>query len=295
MKTLEFSLKLKEKPEDFIVKEIANFEKGENFYLYFLVKRNFNLFDIKLNFNFAGIKDKRALTFQYVSTDKYLGNKFFIDNFKKRLRDKKPWYYLKYLGKINKKIRPGFLKGNKFWIKTELNKLQIKEHFINYYDLQRLKDNWEEGLFLLKNKELKKLRNPIKKFKIDAFLSYIWNKSLEEYLKEKYKGYFLKEKNFYFFIPETFEINQEIKYWPILGYKIIKNLNFEKEYYQKILEKFDLDLEELQKKLKQLKWKGDYRKVFVKVEEIKIANNYISFFLPKGSYATMYLKFCFTL
>ncbi|MEO2154391.1 MAG: tRNA pseudouridine(13) synthase TruD, partial [Nanoarchaeota archaeon] len=125
METLEFNLKIKEKPEDFIVKEKASFEEGNNNYLYLLVKRDYNLFDIqkKLNFSFAGIKDKRALTFQYVSFDEFKGKIIYSKNFKENLKNKKNWYFLKFIKKINKKVKPGFLQGNFFWIKVNLNKI----------------------------------------------------------------------------------------------------------------------------------------------------------------------------
>jgi len=291
MKVFDFSLKLKERPEDFIVKEIADFEKGRNHFLYLLIKRDFNLFDIKLDFSFAGIKDKKALTFQYVSFERFLGKKIEIEDFKNRLREKKPWYYFKFLGRIKKKIRPGFLKGNKFFIRTETDKLEVKDSFINYYDIQRLKDNWKDGLILINT--IKETKNPIKKIKIDALLSYLWNKSLEEYLKEKFNGYYLKDQEFLFFIPEDFE-ELNIKFWPILGYKTIEKLSDkEREFYEKVLEDLELNIDKLGESLKKLKLKGDYRKIIAYPREIKILNNYLSFFLPKGSYATMYLKFCY--
>ncbi|NPA58107.1 MAG: tRNA pseudouridine(13) synthase TruD, partial [Aquificae bacterium] len=41
---------------------------------------------------------------------------------------------------------------------------------------------------------------------------------------------------------------------------------------------------------KSLKIKGSYRKTFVKAEDCRVEGDRIGFFLPKGSYATMYLK-----
>jgi tRNA pseudouridine13 synthase len=298
MKTIEFNLKIKEKPEDFIVKEKAFFEEGNNNYLYLLVKRDYNLFDIqkRLNFSFAGIKDKRALTFQYVSFDEFKGKIIYSDNFRENLKKKKNWYFLKFIKKINKKVKPGFLKGNFFWIKTNLNKIQKKEWFINYYDLQRLKDNWQDGLRIIKELKKENIRqikkNKIKAIKIDSFLSYIWNKSLEKYLINNYEGYFIKEENFYFFIPN--EINLSFNYWPIIGYKTKYEDKEIESIVKETIEQF-IDYKELIEKLKLLRFKGDYRKIKINISHFKIMKkqSYIHFYLPKGSYATMYLKFLY--
>ena len=294
MKVVEFDLNLKSKPEDFIVKEIASYESGNNHYLYLLVKRDYNLFDLtkKYSFSFAGIKDKKALTFQYVSFDEFKGSFFAISNFKERVKNKEPWYFFRFVKKIKRKVRPGFLKGNEFFIKVDVDKIEIKDWFVNYYDLQRLKDNWRDGLEILLNlnkseaKRIKKDR--IKSIKVDAFLSYLWNKSLELFLKENSDGYYIKDENFYFFIPYN-KLN--LNYWPILGYKL-KEDNY-LSYYESILERFNLNLDLLFEKLRLLRFKGDFRKVFVDVDKKRIINNYFNFILPKGCYATMYLKFVY--
>ena len=288
-----FNWNVKEKPEDFIVKEVAEYpfsERGK-YFLYLLIKRNMNTKEITVPYRlwYAGLKDKNALTFQYVSSDKFLGE------YIKEKKDKDSFFIMQFLGRVKRRVKIGHLKGNKFSIRLKDNSLDLKDWFINYYDLQRIKRNLNKGKKLLLNsieienwKKLKWLEN----FYIEAYLSYLWNKSLELYLMEHFKGYFIKEGNFIFFIPYTdfnYLFNNIQKFWPILGYKVKFN-DIERNTYTKILLNEGLDFYNLMEKLKSLKLKGDYRKTFLKAENIKITEERIDFFLPKGAYATMYLK-----
>ena len=72
-------MKIKENPEDFIVEEVINLEKNPGEYLYIeLKKKNWNtltlinklvrVLNIPRKFiGFAGSKDKKAITTQYIS------------------------------------------------------------------------------------------------------------------------------------------------------------------------------------------------------------------------------------
>ncbi len=288
-----FDWNVKEKPENFIVKEVGEHplnEKGK-YHLYLLIKRNMNTKEITAPYRlwYAGLKDKNALTFQYVSSDKYLG-----ELVKERI-DKDTFFIMQYLGRIKRRVKIGYLKGNKFSVKIKNVDIEPKDWFINYYDLQRIEKNLKKGkdsiINLSLNSERKKLRW-LENFYIEAYLSYLWNKSLELYLKQFFYGYYIREKLFRFFIPYTnFKnmFNSIQKFWPILGYKTKFN-NVEKSIYEKILKDEGLDFDILNKKLYLLKIKGDYRKTFLKVDNLKINSDRIEFFLPKGAYATMYLK-----
>ncbi|WP_163329328.1 tRNA pseudouridine(13) synthase TruD [Desulfurobacterium thermolithotrophum] len=287
MELTEFKWK-REIPEDFIVKEIAEypFSDSGNYYLYLLIKRNLSTRDLaeKLQFSYAGMKDKLALTFQYVSFDKFIGN------YKKEEIDSKSWYILKFVGRIKKKIKIGQLKGNRFFINLRNLKTEERNWFINYYDIQRINNNWKKGRNLIK----KLFESPKRKLKwrenffIDSYLSYLWNKSLELYLKERVSGYFIKEKNEIFFIPELEGFQVLPKFWTILGYK--KKLLESEIYYEKILREEGFELKEFLELLRKLRIKGDYRMTYVLVRDFKKVGNYVFFYLPKGSYATMYLK-----
>jgi tRNA pseudouridine13 synthase len=297
MKEIIFNWNIKEKPEYFIVKEIANFEKGSNFYLYLLAKKGYNTWELskKLGFSYAGLKDKNALTFQFVSFNEDKGK--IIRNFEE---DK--FFVLKKVGKIKRKIKPGFLEGNKFFIyHGNCNyKIKKKNKMLNYYDLQRIKGNWEKGLNLIKklinNKEKAKKIKPknlnwLERFWIDSFLSFIWNESLKEFILNNFDKedlIFVKEKEFSFLFLKRLEDDKLPYNWPILGYKIKeKDLN---DTIFNCLDNFNLNWKELKELLKDLRLKGDFRKVVIDVKGFKKTEKYLSFFLPKGGYATMYLK-----
>ncbi len=299
MKTITFIWDIKEKPEYFIVKEIAEFKEGNNFFLYLLVKKGYNTWELakKFGFFYAGLKDKNALTFQYVCFKKEQGKIIKKSEYNR-------FYIFKKIGKINKKIRTGFLKGNKFFI-YYLNspfEIKTKKLMINYYDEQRIDKNWEKGMEILMNikekKDAKKL-SWLERFKIDCFLSFIWNKSLENIIVNNFdKESLVRVKtlnNNYFIFPKRLENNNKNQisnkipnYLPILGTKIkMKEIPFEMIDF---IDNLGINLEELLKKLKIINQKGDYRKTIMEVENIKKTKRYLSFFLKKGGYATMYLK-----
>jgi len=283
---LQYKWKIKERPEDFIVIEKANFsdEEGE-FYLYLLIKRNLNTLDIskRLNLSYAGLKDKNALTFQYVSSLVDYGD-LKIEKFNNS------FYILKKLRKIKRKIKIGQLEGNFFDIKIPSKITKFSKVFINYFDTQRVKQfNIEKGKqLLLKDKKLSKREN----FFVDAYLSYLWNKSFELFLRENFNGLFLEEKGEKFFIPKNIIIESIPKFWTILGYKV--KLENTKSYYEHILRQEGFDLKEFLQILKAKKIKGDYRRTYEKATDVKIYGYRIRFFLKKGAYATMYLKHLYT-
>lgn len=145
-------MKLKQKPEDFIVEEINNFKIASDglFNLYQLKKKSIDTLSLlselsRINeiplaeISFAGIKDKHGITTQYISTPR----KFPLDECSNLD------YSIKFLGNIHEKINRGDLIGNKFTITIrDLSKKEIdlaKEKiqkitrigFPNYFDSQR--------------------------------------------------------------------------------------------------------------------------------------------------------------
>ncbi len=277
--------------EDFVVKEVASYQDGGNYFLYLLVKRNLNTKELskKLQFSYAGLKDKFSLSFQYVSFEYFYKKNEFIK------LSKDSWYYLKFFKTIKNKIKPGFLKGNKFLIniKNFPIKKEIPQVFINYFDIQRFSKNVNRGKKLLKE-GLKGYKKPnwLKSFFINAYISYLWNKAVEEILKT-FDGYYIIEKSYEFFILKNEKnlFNLEKIYFPLLGFKV-KLDSFEKEIYKKVLKKEGFSLEEIFESLKNLKVKGDYRKIYVQPKNVEFLANkiFLKFFLEKGAYATMFLK-----
>ncbi|WP_457622642.1 tRNA pseudouridine(13) synthase TruD [Persephonella sp.] len=296
MEKIVFNWNLKEKPEDFIVSEVAELPVNENgnFYLYMLIKRNMNTKEIagRYRLHYAGLKDKNALTFQFVSSDRFLGD------FLKEKKDSESLFFLYFLGKISKRIKIGQLKGNRFSIKIKCSKIKDQDWFINYFDIQRLERNFEKGKKTILNlppKTTWKRLSWYENFYIDAYLSYLWNKALMKFLSENFDGYRIYEKSFGFFVPFTdysYLMKNIPRFLPILGYKI-KMKDFEIKIYSQILKEEGIELQEILEKLKDLRIKGDYRKTFLRAEDLVIKGNRIQFFLPKGAYATMFLKHIF--
>ena len=158
-------MKIKQKPEDFIViekshlivKEDPNWQniekfkhmgievdlsKGENDYSYYVLEKKLlstfqaiklvaNAFRLsKYRIGFAGEKDKKALTYQFISIKDGPAKDYKGQNFS-----------VYYLGKGNKPIRMAELEGNFFEIRVySQNPPKGYTIFPNYYDVQRFGD-----------------------------------------------------------------------------------------------------------------------------------------------------------
>ncbi|HLE06916.1 MAG TPA: tRNA pseudouridine(13) synthase TruD [Candidatus Nanoarchaeia archaeon] len=139
-------MKIKSSPEDFIVKEVLpeGFikESGE-FEVYSLVKRLANTLDcIKVikkewateDIGYCGLKDKHGVTTQYLTVKK--GREFAHNNFKVR-----------YVGKAGKHLERGGNLGNDFIITLQVtpeeialirrNESRVKLGYTNFFDVQR--------------------------------------------------------------------------------------------------------------------------------------------------------------
>ena len=161
-------IKLKVKPEDFVVEEIANIQTEENggYCVFLLEKRGWNTLDVlkriskKLNILYSNLsygsrKDKYALTSQYITIalqgDKQISPKYPLSSFKKRYSEKigEENYSLTFVGLTDRPMGPDLIEGNKFCItirnltendlKSALHEIDIikKEGYPNYFDDQR--------------------------------------------------------------------------------------------------------------------------------------------------------------
>lgn len=144
-------MKIKVKPEDFIVEEDADLKlhKGGDYKVYLLTKRGFNTVDLLLrfskklgipfsNFSYGGKKDRHALTTQYIT----IKDKSIFDT-------QEGSFNLRYVGDMQKPMGPELIKGNGFKIvirdldekealksKGEIGLVQ-EYGFVNYFDDQR--------------------------------------------------------------------------------------------------------------------------------------------------------------
>jgi len=144
-------MKLRQKPEDFIVEEVNNFtisDKGE-YKLFLLEKKNKEAFELidylsRINkipydaFGIAGLKDRHAITRQY----------FTLKNIYELKTYREESYNIEFIGFVDKPIKIGDLIGNKFKLtvrdiaKGEIEGVLNKSREIivpNYYDSQRFR------------------------------------------------------------------------------------------------------------------------------------------------------------
>jgi tRNA(Glu) U13 pseudouridine synthase TruD len=306
-------------PEDFIVKEAiekkflkkfvrtkTGIEKTKGPYTLFLLKKR-NLTtqqairlvakEMKIKeseIGYAGLKDKFAVTYQYITIKNSGIGKITIDNIE-----------LTKVGYCNNMISVGNLNGNEFEIalhgcKINDNKIKIildkimKNGMPNYFGEQRFgknDNNHITGRFLIKrdfskalkiinknheNKfsEINQVPKRLLKFLINAYQSWLFNETVRIYLKAGNNPCFTDI--------------------PVFGYRtklektkfdaILKNL-IEKEH----IKQEDFMISELS-----IRCDGGHRQAFIKFAGInyKINNSklMLKFMLPRGSYATALLN-----
>ncbi len=182
---------------DFIVSEIPLYEfsgNGEHLVLHIRKKdlTTWQMLDILSNhlgikrkeIGYAGLKDKNALTMQYISIPARLEN--ILESFSH------PQIKILSTTKHNNKIRVGHLKGNNFKIRlkkvlgVQKDKLDSTLKWIesngvpNYFGHQRFGSdgsNWIDGKKILDGK-LKIRDKKTKEFLIGSYQSYLFNKWL---------------------------------------------------------------------------------------------------------------------
>lgn len=317
-------MKLKQLPKDFIVTEIISLETSQtklDYTIYRLKKTQWGSFKIieqianKLKINtkfigYAGNKDKQAVTTQYISFAKISKEK--IDQLK--IKDVE----LEFVGYSKERINLGSLKGNEFKITIRDLEKEVKlpenVQLENYFDDQRfgnnknthligkalLKKDFKEVCHLLKIKlegndylkEIRKQQRRLLRFYIAAYQSYLWNKTLVEKLKKEDKteiDYSIGKLIF----TKSKQKNLKIPF-----------VNFDTEedkVIDKILKEEEISREDfIIRQMPELVTDTDFRDAFVdanikyswKEDELNKGKLKLelSFFLPKGSYATMLVK-----
>ena len=304
--------------EDFLVRENIelNFTTGD--YYYFLIeKKGLGTLDtIKLisqklkldltRFGYAGLKDKNALTSQYISIfkpDMIILDKIDLKNLT-----------LKFIGLGNKPISKGTLLGNDFVITVRnLDNEHKKISFIeNYFDEQRFSsNNVDVGRNIVKRNynqifeflnidnfnSLKKNDHSMLRFYVNSYQSYLWNCVVADLLRKE-KGYFEVDYSLGKFV----FLNRKIK-----NFKV-PLLNFDSKFesgvklvYERIMKEEGISKDSfLIREFPELINETDYRDVVVDVSiKSRFENDELNkgkfkqileFSLPKGSYATIVIK-----
>jgi len=301
---------IKSAPEDFYVKEIIELktqEKGSYAY-YWLKKANLSTIEAvdiiskklgipKKFFNFAGTKDKIAITEQAISIKGGAKKDYDFGNIQ-----------LTFIGYSGEPINLGTNSGNYFEIiLRDAEKIPKKRNWmINYFDDQRFSDknvdvgraiikkDFKTAAELLKDEiivegndfvgALRQADKKIVKFYINAYQSYLWNKAVSILLNsEKKISYSCGKLSVPGKKPKQFN-------YPIIGFGTDESKVKEILAEEKITTR-DFVI----KQIPELSSEGTEREVVVEIKDLKIedlSNKTIKlcFSLPKGSYATMLVK-----
>jgi len=301
--------KIKQKMDDFFVEEEIELDLSSNIkdYTYFILeKRDWNTNDaikaiasklrIKPNrINVAGIKDKKAITRQYVSV---------------------------YKISRKERLKLGQIKSNRFIIVVRnLDEEAEKIDFIeNYFDDQRfgninpivgnalIKKEFRKACYTLKLKwdkgdyvnPLRNLGKKLLRFYINSYQSLLFNEVLNIYFSKKYKEFKEIEYEYGEFIFSNENINN-IKV-PILGF-LTEFENKEIELlYTELMKKYKIKKEDfIIKQIPEISSEGNERDLIVKIKNLKCTYEkdesskgklkaILEFSLPPGSYATLVVK-----
>ena len=314
--------KLKQIPEDFIVKEVSERKfTEEGIYLVCLMtKKNYNTEDairticralkvIRKNVSYAGTKDRNAITHQYISFFK--GREDRIKDL--QLKD----ITLEIIGRTNTPLSLGDLKGNNFEIMVRnIDKAPKKlDKFLNYYDSQRFSENnvevgrkivkkdFEGACNILKDDHVygDLIKNELKKSSknfstairqlppkilllyVHAYQSYIWNKTVEQLGEEA---------------PNKV---------PLIGFGTDLDDSDTSKTIKKIMEDEKITFRDfIIREIPEASLEGTNRNTYMNIENLEISQLeddelntdkkkvLVKFFLEKGAYATMAIKHIFT-
>ncbi len=318
-------MNIKQIPGDFLVEEVIelNLEKDKQEYSIFkltkkewdefkLIEKIANYLHIDQKFiGYAGNKDKKAITIQYISIYKIPKEK--IENLK--INDVK----FEFVGYSKKRINLGDLKGNKFRIilrdLEKQSKIPKEIQLENYFDEQRFGNEFNTHIIgkLIIQRKFKEACNILKldvnnndfigtlrrqprrllKFYISAYQSYIWNKTLIEILKKN------KVKTLNTPIGELYFSKFKIKSFKIqiVNFDTPKSKEIDKVLKEENISRMDFIIRELPELISD----SSDREAIIEVNNIKSnwqdddlnKNKFkleLEFFLPNGCYATMLIK-----
>ncbi len=271
------------RPDGFVVKEIIDSRKLDKYSfhgskgkcnIYAMKKINMNTMEaIKIleekfgeKFGYAGLKDKNAVTYQYISSRKMI-EKFHYENGQKILD-------VKFFSR-GKCLSPGDLVGNMFEIRADRKiNAELPSRLPNYFGEQRFgteRMNHIFGYHILR-REFDKVPNiknkKMVKFFINAYQSWIFNEVINELIGEIDK----------------------IKEIPLPGYSSRPKKNDVWKTINRIHKDHGITLNDYRINELSITVIGGTRPSSMIIKNLKINDNVLSFELPKGSYATVVIN-----
>lgn len=319
---------IKELDEDFQVEEIPLYlPSGEGQHIYLLIQRSSQttkdvvndlkkLFQVhETDIGFAGLKDKNALTTQWISLS--LGANAQISEVKEKIEKNLESLNILEISKHTNKLKTSHLVGNKFKIllrEVDENALEIanKIHaqiqvsgIPNYYGPQRFgskNTNQEVGKSILL-KEKKEKRHWIKKLMLSAYQSHLFNTWLSDRVKSDnfsniLEGDLLQSMNGQRPFPfddqkdHLTEFKDQLLSYtgPIFGSKVSTPSGKSLEIENNILENESVTIEDF----KNSKLPGARRHAHIFLKDLELSQKEdgleFSFSLNKGTYATSLLR-----
>ena len=337
--------KIKQIPEDFVVEEVSKLNiSDKGMYTYaLLTKRDYTTEKAvmticqalrldKRNINYAGLKDKKAITKQFISLKGV--SKERIESLE--LRD----INLNFVGFGNERLNIGCLESNKFRITIRTltdEKISLIKQAPNYFDEQRfsqcnkevgkliLKKNFEEAINKVLESELENnsridqhlfnnkndfvgallllSRNTIRMY-IHAYQSYLFNETVKRFIIKNFEYYHVvKYSEGELVFPREELANKKVK---IIGFGTKLGLDEIDEIIASLMEEEKITQRDfIIPQLKQLSAEGSERNLLFEVENFKFGKflsdelNHgkkkvcLEFELQKGSYATIVVKALF--
>jgi tRNA pseudouridine13 synthase len=303
---------IKQIPEDFKVTELIDYtlNKEGKYYIFLLTKKEHTTIGAintitqrlsinKKEINYAGLKDRNAVTVQYISilNRKNLKESYNFDNITLELK-----------GFRDERLYPGCLSANLFNIVVRNIDYGPKKitRMINYFGEQRFSENNEEiGKAIIK-KDFKKAMKLISESNtlpydenetdiisnirmldkrllmlyLQSYQSWLWNRCVEEYVKK----------------------NKEEIDIPLIGFGSDKDKTTETIMKKEGITPRDFII----RQMPELSIEGGKRAAFVDITGLEISKLedddlnpgkkkcHLSFSLPKGSYATECIKQMFS-
>ena len=282
-------MKIKQIPEDFVVNEVLKLHVSNGDYNYYLLKKtNRNTMDVVKHLKnkgfkvgFAGLKDKNAVTTQYISVYRKRIS-FEIDNVE-----------LKYLGSGRKPIYMGQLEGNEFiiTIRDLDKKLDDVKEVVNYFGEQRFSwQNVDLGRSLVK----RDFKDVCKRLELDVHRN--------DYVNAM-RAFGLKKLKFFIHAYQSHLWNEVVKGIEKKGKLSIFGFLTKDERYTGILKKEGITRKDfIIKQVPELSSEGSERDILMQVKGFKTLKfgddelnkgkkkQVVKFFLPKGCYATVVVE-----